>query len=287
MNPLDDTRLSLRARGLYMFYRSAGEVLPAHKVAPLVSEGRDAIRKAMSELKAFGYIEEVRYQTAYGHWQVVLRFTGAWETEAGFSGHLCHCTDCIANSDRTLVLFSNENNTRVSGTPKENEMGWPGFDDEPTKDDEVVGAVGKLPEDKKALRQAKYTKTKIEASRASSTRSERPEDTWTTDDLLAEFYDLTRRHAPGVPSQVNGKSLASWLNQRVGQGTPRIALLKAIRLFFEDPRLVRDPGVGQPFWRRFIAFYPTVHGIVTRVDSGHDDDDTTSHKEKMLRLLEG
>jgi hypothetical protein len=280
-------KLSLRARGLYLLYRSMGEVLPASEVSQLVPEGRDAIRKAMSELKEHGYIEEIRYQTAYGHWHVLLRFTGAWKTEDGFSGHLCHCTECIANSDRTLVLFSNENNTRVSGTPKENEMGWPGFDESSTKDDEVVGAVGKLPEDKKAIRQQKYTKTKIEASRSSSTRSERPEDTWTTDDLLAEFYDLTRQHAPGVPSQVNGKSLASWLNQRVGQGTPRVALLKAIRLFFNDPRVVRDPGVGQPLWRRFIAFYPTVHGIVTRVDNDYQDDDTSSHEEKMLRLLEG
>lgn len=304
MDPLKDTRLSLRARGLFLTYLSLGEVLPALKMQQIVLEGRDAIRKAMSELKEFGYIEEIRYQTGYGHWNVILRFTKDWNTGNGFSGHLNSCTGYIANSDIALTIFSNENIARTSGAPREEEfvdMAWPGFEDQTetetklrtTKlrqvlEDDAVGSVGKLPEDKKALRQSKYTKSKIRAASASSTRQERPEDEWTTSDILGEFYDLTRKHAPGAPSQVNGKSLASWINQRVGQGTPRKAVLIAVRMFFADPRLVRDPGVGTPFWRRFIAYYPTVHGIVTAgVDNRYEDVETTAHQEKMLKLLEG
>lgn len=282
MDALNDNRLSLRARGLYMLYKSIGEVISSTETQKLVPEGRDAIRKAMSELKAFGYIEEVRYQTGYGHWNVLFRFPVDGKPGDGFSGDLSRCTDYIANSDITLALFSNENKSSVSGTPKEEEevMGWKDWEDEPT------GSVGKLPPDKKVLRQEKYTKSKIASTKASTLRHERPEESWTTDDLLAEFYSLTRQHGAGAPSQVNGRNLASWINKHVGEGVPRKAILDAMRMFFDDPRLIRDPGVGQPFWRRFVAFYPTVHGIVTRIDNSTDDDDTSAHQAKMLKLLE-
>lgn len=168
-------------------------------------------------------------------------------------------------------------------------MAWPGFDDEPSKgSDGESGAVGKLPADKKQLRQQKYTRTKIEAVPEHMRRHERPETEWTTADLVSEFYDLTRNAAPGAPGQVHGRNLTTWINQRVGEGTPRIAVLKAIRMFFNDPRLVRDPGIGQPMWRRFLAFYPTVHGAVVKTDDGdYSDASFLGHQEKMMKMLEG
>lgn len=276
MDPLKDPRLSLRARGLYLTYRSLGEVISATEMQKIVPEGRDAIRKAMSELIEFGYIESVHYQTAYGHWYTLYRFTEAWKTEDGFSGPLYSCSSYIANSDKALAVFPNGNTSSASGAPKEEEvMGWKDWEDEPT------GAVGKLPEDKRAMRQAKYAKHKA----PDVSRFEIPEEEWTTNHLLGEFYALTDQHAKGAPSQVNARNLASWINRQVGLGVPRVAILEAMRMFFNDPRLVRDPGVGQPFWRRFVAFYPTVHGLVVPpVDNDYGDQQTTA---KTLKLLEG
>lgn len=280
MDVLKDSRLSLRAKGLYLMYQSLGEVKPATEMAKIVSEGRDAIRTAMSELTQYGYIETVRYQTAYGHWNVLHRFTEAWKTGDGFSGDLDSCAANIANSSITIAVIPNGITSIVSGDPneflEEEEMNrW--------EEDEPTGAIGKLPEDKSVMRQQKY-------GAKPSTKRDRfdyPESEWNTNDLLAEFYDLVYKHARGVPSQVNGKSLASWINKQVGTyQTPRETILKAIRAFFTDPRNLRDLGIGHPLWRRFLIYYPTVFGIMNRptlVTEDYESDRT----DKMLKLLEG
>jgi hypothetical protein len=59
-------------------------------------------------------------------------------------------------------------------------------------------------------------------------------------------------------------------------------------VFFADPRLLNDAGIGQPIWRRFIAFYPTIHGITSRVaETDFVDEDALANQERMLKLLEG
>lgn len=206
----------------------------------------------------------------------------------------------VANSSQVLAGCTYVQPSNTSGAPinsKEKEidsgeeefvfMPWPGLDheDNPRRDDEV-GAIGKI-EDKAAKRQAKYKKTKFEAVPARMRRHERPEETWTTEDLVAEFYELTRESAPGVPGQINGRQLSTWMNARVGEGVPRIALLGAIRRFFNDPRLVRDPGVGTPLWRRFVAFYPTIHGKVVTASEDPVDEDLLALQKKALDRLMG
>lgn len=299
MSEAEPQPLSLRARGLLALFTEVGRVIPASEAVHHVREGRDAVRAVYNELEQADYIQLHRFQTASGRWATEYRFSRAWFTDAGFSGDLSGETavELEATSYKLVTIIPNGIMATSSGDPKEPtheteeyvEMAWPGFDDEPkAKTDDAVGAVGKLPEDKRELRQAKYKKTKIEAVPEHMRRGERPESEWTTPDLCAEFYDLTRKAAPGVPAQVNGKSLASWINQRVGDGTPRPALLKAIRMFFNDPRLIRDPGVGQPLWRRFIAYYPTVHGTVVKTEmTEYADESFLGHQDKMMRILEG
>jgi hypothetical protein len=164
-------------------------------------------------------------------------------------------------------------------------MPWPGFEDEVSAPvpkprravEDETGVVGKI-EDLQAKRNAKYKTTKIEAVPASALRHERPEESWTTNDLVAEFYSLSREAAPGIVSQVNGGQLASWINRQVGQGVPRIRVLRALRAFFDDPRNIRDAGAGQPLWRRFTAYFPSA-----QIQVGYDHD-TAAEKELMAKM---
>ena len=254
--PMLDSKLSLRARGIWGIYMSEGKALSASEVYPLVPEGRDAVRKAIRELISAGYVSEVSFRNPNGQWAYQLQVTQAWITGDGFSGTLLYGTASKLKANSTLVELTNVSSTNVSGEPEKEEfveMPWPGFDDpeepkakKPRIDDSDTGAIGKLtdPVDKAEMRRQKYKRVQFAAVPESMLRSEREEDQWTTQDIVAEFYDLTRKHADGAPSQVNGAQLSTWINQQVGKGEPRIGILRAIRAFFNDPRLTRDPGVG-------------------------------------------
>lgn len=306
MDVLTDNRLSFRAKGLMLTYQSLGEVPSASKMSKIASEGRDAIRTAMSELEQYGYIETVRYQTAYGHWQVLHRFTEAWISACGFPGHLYSCTASKLNSDIAIAVIPNGITSIASGDLKEysEEDGVEELEHvmasvkatrqhnaekraakrAPKEEDY---AVGQLPDDMKARRQEKYTKNKIVISKPTDDRHERADSEWTTSDIVAEFASLISKTCPGVTHQLNTKSLAAWINQQYGtHQVPRESILKAVRLFFNDPRMIRDAGIGLPLWRRFLAFWPTVQGMC-KVSTDVTDDYSTDHTDKMLKLLEG
>jgi len=304
-SPLLDSNLSLRARGIWGLFVVANRVLSVSEIYDQAPEGRDAIRKSLRELVEAGYLKEERTRTRGGHFSHQYLVTRPWFTAPGFSGHLHICTEepllttNTSTSSNGLVEFTNVNSPNPSGKPEEREefveMSWPDFEEEakPKKkriDDSDTGSIGKItdPVDKAEMRKQKYKQVQFAAVPPSMLRHERPEEEWTTADIVVEFYELTRKHADGAPSQVNGTSLGAWINQQARQGVPRIAILKAMRAFFNDPRLIREPGVGKPFWRRFVAFYPTVHGLYAKDnDVVYDDEDFTNHQNKMLKLLEG
>lgn len=167
-------------------------------------------------------------------------------------------------------------------------MPWPVFDEgdaapsKPRAADEETGVVGKI-EDKRSARNEKYKRVKFDAVSPAALRAERPEDQWTTDDIVAEFYDLSRKAAPGIVSQVNGSQLAAWVNRQVGQGVPRIRVLLALRAFFDDPRNTRDAGTGQPLWRRFMAFFPSAQ--ITVSESYNPDAERDLMKKMEAKAL--
>jgi hypothetical protein len=292
-SPYSNPYLSLRARGLYAFYIETGRVLSADEISTAVPEGRDAIRSAMKELKDAGYIKAVKAQVG-GQWRTTLKFTDDGLSGVGNPGALYSLlnTNDITTSLNVLEVLRTSN-TSAALKPKEGiEMGWPNLDENLPKKrsdiDEAPGAVGKI-EDKKAMRNAKYKKTKFEAVPASMRRYERPEESWNSKDLVSEFYDLVREKASGIPGQINGEQLAKWINKTISESdATNLSILKAIRVFFADPRLLNDAGIGQPIWRRFIAFYPTIHGITSRVaETDFVDEDALANQERMLKLLEG
>lgn len=65
---LQDGRLSLRARGVMALVLSLPPEQPvsAERLAAIAKEGRDAIRKAMNELEACGYLCRIRTKGGYG-----------------------------------------------------------------------------------------------------------------------------------------------------------------------------------------------------------------------------
>jgi DNA-binding transcriptional ArsR family regulator len=278
---------------LYAFYIETGRVLSADEISTAVPEGRDAIRSAMKELKDAGYIKAVKAQVG-GQWRTTLKFTDDGLSGVGNPGVLYSLlnTNDITTSLNVLEVLRTSNTSAALKSKEGIEMGWPNLDEnlpkKKTDIDEAPGAVGKI-EDKKAMRNAKYKKTKFEAVPASMRRYERPEETWTSKDLVSEFYDLVREKASGIPGQINGEQLAKWINKTISESdATNLSILKAIRVFFADPRLLNDAGIGQPIWRRFIAFYPTIHGITSRVaETDFVDEDALANQERLLKLLEG
>ena len=298
-SPYSDPNLSLRARGLFAYYVEVGRVLSAEEMSASVPEGRDAIRNAMKELKFHKYIKAVRHQDNSGQWRTILKFT-----DDGLSGvlyidsHKLTSTSDISTSDTNIDTVTNVT-VSIGAAPQKGKgdsaMGCPGLEENTTPEkpkrklametDDDSGAIGKVSTLK--VGGAKLKKTKVE--RESRNRINIPEEDWIARDLCAEFYDLLATvNTNNAPNQMNAKHLATWINKRVGEGVEAISILKGMRMFFEDPRMFHDIGVGLPIYQRFMKYYGTIHGLVSQVaESTKLDEDMLAHQEKLLKMLEG
>ena len=307
---LSNPKLSLKARALFMLYAEKGKVLSADdlKNSNEFLEGRDALQSAINELKEARYIRTVRMQNN-GQWISQLKFTEEamklLGTDMPFSGHGKggHLSSNSLEAINTNTNIDTTTNVVVSiggdAPSKENSMGWD-LDGEETqpqsrsqirrlaamRGEDVVGAVGKV-EDHQARLNAKYKKP-VKAQHAGRDRINTPEELWSTNDLVAEFYELANKAAPNMSSQVNSKYVATWINKHVGEGTDRYTILKAMRMFFNDPRNMHEVGTGKPLWQRFFAYYQVVQGKVKNdAPVVYEDEDFKAQQEKMLRLLGG
>jgi hypothetical protein len=301
-----DPRLSLRARGLYRFFVEVGRVIPAQELADsaAVPEGLHSVESAMKELKTFNYIKAVKYQAkGTTQWRTILKFTD--ETLNLFVPEFADkrispvlstvSTNSYSDMSSDLNIDTVTNVTVSIGaapqTEKGIEMAWSMFEDstDPKSKKKVLdteddsGAIGKVNTLK--VGGARRKKTKVEHT--ARNRINVPEEDWTTNDLCAEFYDLLILVNNNAPNQMNAKHLATWINKRVAEGVDRFSILKGIRMFFADSRMFYDIGIGLPIYQRFMSYYGTIHGKVSRVDEPTGlDEDTLAHQEKMLKLLE-
>lgn len=297
-SPYTDPTLSLRAKGFLAFCLEVGRVPTVPELETGLLEGRDAIRAIKQELIDRGYIRKEKFRVK-GRIRTEYYLTGAGITGDGFSGPLSICTtkDLKTNS---YIINGITNVIPLIGAqaPQESkgeEMSWPGMDESevtPTRrrvviDDDDSGAVGKINDPAKNRSRKRRRTVKVNMF-PEAKRLNIPEEDWGTSELVAEFYSLLREKAFGVPDQVNAKSLASWINKHVGDGVERLSILKGIRMFFADPRNFHDVGIGTSIMERFMAYYRTVHGIVSRVEEkSYVDDEVLAHQEKMLKLLGG
>jgi hypothetical protein len=290
LRPIINPKLSLRARSLFYYFAEKGRVISADELRKTQEfpEGRDALQSAINELKDLKYVKSVRVQNN-GQWIARLKFTEEAKkllsTDNGFSGHLYidnyTATSTSDISTRANIVKDTNVSLTIGAAPlKEEAVVWK------EEEDEVVGTIGKI-EDRQAKLNAKYKKP-VKAQRTSRDRINTPEELWSTTDLIAEFYDLVEKAAPNTSSQVNNKYLATWINKQVGEGTQRYEVLKAMRMFFADPRNLNDLGIGKPLWQRFFSYYPTIQGIVKKPKQPtYSTDKFKAHQEKMMRLLEG
>jgi hypothetical protein len=250
----------------------------------------------MAELKLQGYIKAVRHQDNSGQWRTNLKFT-----DNGLSGVLYMDRGIVTNTNTSDISTSDLNIDTVTNvtvsigaapqTEKGIEMAWSMFEDstDPKSKKKVLdteddsGAIGKVNTLK--VGGARRKKTKVEHT--ARNRINVPEEDWTTNDLCAEFYDLLIVVNDNAPNQMNAKYLATWINKRVAEGVDRFSILKGMRMFFADSRMFYDIGIGLPIYQRFMSYYGTIHGKVSRVDEPTGlDEDTLAHQEKMLKLLE-
>lgn len=304
-SPYSNPYLSMRARGLFAYYAELGRVVSADELSAVMPEGRDSIQSAINELKQAGYILTAREQVN-GKWASYMKFTEGAKallgTDTGFSGHwnsghMYNCSSTVTStSDISIVdspivevlRTSTISRTASSTIERSSEMGWDldGEEPKPKKkfridaEDDSVGAVGKV-EDKKAMRQAKYGAVPNSVTH----RSNKPEEDWSTSDIVSEFASLLSLSSAGhLTMQINTQQLAIWINKQVGLGATRQQILSSIRMFFEDPRNLNEAGTGVPIWRRFIAKYQMLEG---RVEEKQDYEVNKAHQEKMLKLLGG
>jgi hypothetical protein len=304
-SPYSNPYLSMRARGLFAYYAELGRVVSAEELSAVMPEGRDSIQSAINELKQAGYILTAREQVN-GKWNSYMKFTEGAKvllgTDNGFSGHsisghMYNCSSAVTSTstvsivDSPIVEVLRTSTILGKNFPKEErvEMGWDldGEEPKPKKkfkidaEDDSVGAVG-LVEDKKAKRQAKYGAVPNSVTH----RSNKPEEDWSTGDIVSEFASLLSLSSAGhLTMQLNTRSLALWINQKVGQGATRQQILTSVRMFFEDPRSLNDAGTGIPIWRRFVARYQVLEGKA--IEEKPDYEVNKAHQEKMLKLLGG
>ena len=311
---ISNPMLSAKARGIFAYYVELGRVVSADELSASFPEGRDALQAGINELKTFGYVLTTREQVK-GKWNSYMKFTESarkmLSTDNGFSGLLYIDT----NSRTTTNTNTNDNSiykdTNVSlyisgdKLPREEqvEMPWNLDGEEKTEAElkreaktkaaleqiEETFGVGKIKNssDKQAMRNAKYKK--VEEDSSLNHRRNKLEADWNTKDLLSEFSALFySSSAKDLTMQINARSLAIWVNQKVGMGVTRQEILKSIRMFFGDPRNLNDAGIGEPIWRRFIAFFQTVEGLVTKTEEKvvYVDEAFLAQQDKMLKLLE-
>jgi hypothetical protein len=300
-SPYSNPYLSMRARGLFAYYVELGRVVAADELSAVMPEGRDAVQGAINELRRANYIRTTREWNGT-KWFSVMKFTDEAKRliglNTGFSGLLSVSTTAVTStSDISTIDNAIYKDTNVSlyilgaelPKEKEDEMSWNLDEEDPQPkkkfrfeaEDDSVGAVGKI-EDKKAMRQAKYGAVPNSVTH----RSNKPEEDWNTNDLVAEFALLLGQSSAGhLTMQLNTRSLALWINQHVGKGATRQQMLSAIRMFFEDPRNLHEAGTGLPIWRRFVARYQVLEGKA--IEEKPDYEVNKAHQEKMLRLLGG
>jgi hypothetical protein len=311
LKPIVNPGLSLRARSLFYYFVEKGRLMSADELwaSKEFPEGRDALVNALNELKTFKYIRAVRTNNDKGTWVHQLKFTeqaikmlgeNGVSTMPWKSGHMYVYRDASTSTSTSDLTTSSKHIDTVTNVtvsiPEQareegKEMAWnlDGEEETPKKrgftEDLDAGAVGKL-EDRQKKLNAKY-KRQTKSEHAGRNRKEVPEANWTTTDLIAEFYTLADEKAPGIPGQVNQVRMAGWINKQVGIGTERLVILAAMRMFFADPRMLNDLGIGKPLYQRFFGYYLTVHGVVTKKPVVYEDEEFLAHQEKMLRLLKG
>lgn len=241
-----DRSLSLRSRGLIMYLVAKGNsgVPSASTLSEELREGRDAIRAVLAELTEAGYLVRHTYQDSAGHWRKVTWITGTEDGFPGVGGPGHHSAaqpySHIATSHKSITPNGVIEGARQNVPPREQPQISPGREQQ-----SMVTVRMSEPEPEGLWGVAS---TPVKKSR-SDQRWERPVNTWSTPDLLAEFRSRTRATMSDQNDWIPVKRvLGEFKNLRIaGFGPER--LVAAMDIWFADSTNLRDEE--RPAWLRF------------------------------------
>jgi hypothetical protein len=110
---LRDERLSFRARGVHAYLLSPddGWETSSEEIARHGCEGRDAIRTALTELEAAGYIERVKVQDLVtGLWSTVVTVHERPQPRTDFQASVNQSSDNQPSVSQALIRSTNKKN---------------------------------------------------------------------------------------------------------------------------------------------------------------------------------
>jgi hypothetical protein len=276
--------LSLRAIGLLRFYRDTGRALPANEVAAFVKEGRDAIRAAMKELEDAGLIKFHKFQIN-GQWrtevQLVQKPFSQEITGNGFSGPL---------PEDPLLTTSDITTSDISTSTNDYSLDIDTYTNKKSKL-RLVKEEKKKKEEKTITKESDFLpgislhRLGIDPIGDPNHRSNKPEDKWTTKDLVTEFMHIA--YDRGFASvSIPGDEVGKIMNKLFSDGLTRYQILKLIRKFFLTniwPSKIHPRSL----WASFMQFAYEWKDTVDKEPVSYAlSPEALKHQKKMLKLLQ-
>lgn len=268
---VNDTRLSLRAKGLHLVLLSKPDHwdFSSERLATECVEGRDAIRAAMRELKEAGYVREIREQGAAGKWSTVIEVSELPNGDIPVSP-----AGRVGVTVRPKTGFQSSGN-RVIGEPSFGDSGDKSNNGEArTESNDYPMQRAARVEVKRSPRPARRLRAVADPDEALASNrmpddSPAPESSAgrgpTIAGLAKDFarscrtrYPLgdTRRVSNDVALRAN---ISRWHKK---DGIPLAEIAAAMETFFDGNHVKDD---GEP-WRRFINLFARMHSKATAPD---------------------
>jgi len=179
-------KLSLRARATLFYFANSDMSISADRLSKEVSEGRDAIRAALKELRDAGFI--LTRKERVGNRVVTVSYvTETGFLEAGSWGLKIPLQIQQSVQNSTIQVLTNSIKSlyeSTNGVCEEEKVGYQFFDRTSSEDDEIREARAKH----KAEKKAEYEEAKSEdhEKRFTERRTRQPKD-WTATDVSFEF----------------------------------------------------------------------------------------------------
>lgn len=278
---ITDERLSLRAKGLHVVLLSKPDhwEFSSDRIADECVEGRDAVRTAMRELKAAGYVREIREQGEGGFWTTVMEVSEVPADDIP-----------VSSSGRPGVVVRPKTASQATGEPT---YGEPSFGESGDKSKDGVANTESKETPSVALRATvkKRTPRPARSKRAVAETDEglasnrMPDDDPTPTDLtafrakrkpstFAVVEEFTRRaledsSVPAAQRNTIKGAFGRWIKKQTNQGVTPEELLEAMDLFFVKAGSYTRPG--DELWKGFMGRFAQLHTRASAPDITNPD----------------
>lgn len=268
---------SLRAMGLLNYYIRSGGYVPTAKVASEFAEGRDAIRSALAELVDRGIVEVERSRVG-NQWSSKYRLnSGGIKQLVGISGPLT--VDPLL--DENTITVSTKDSIYISNGTFINRK-------TPIEMNTKQSLVSKKEKEETEPDVSSYIQTGWPTKSPKSHRTAKPEDTWTTQEIAAEFIHTAYSQGFADTGTIPGDEVAKIINKLVTDGMTRYQILHLARKYFAVNLLWIGKQYSKSLWARFMSFAYEYRNTVEREPMQNlyiSTPEEKAHQERMLGLL--